>query len=158
MRQRGFTLIELLVVVAIIGLLSSVVLGSLNGARAKAKDAAVRADLRQMATLAELHRSVAGSYVGVTQYAEVWAAEDCAATFSGSFATRFRDLCRHIISQNGGGLRTETTGSFSSQTFFSYAAYLPGANKWLCVGSRGFSADTPNPVDNWNRAGCANNP
>lgn len=56
-KERGFTLIELLVVIAIIGMLSSVVLSSLNGARKKARDARRLSDLKQLQTALELYYS-----------------------------------------------------------------------------------------------------
>ena len=52
--ERGFTLIELLVVIAIIGLLSSVVLSSLNSAREKSRDARRLSDIKQLQTALEL--------------------------------------------------------------------------------------------------------
>ncbi len=63
---RGFTLIELLVVIAIIGILSSVVLASLNTARNKGADAAVKSNLAGARAQAELfYDSNASSYLGV---------------------------------------------------------------------------------------------
>ena len=61
-KTRGFTLIELLVVIAIIGLLASVVMASLNSARAKARDARRRADLRQVATALEMYYDTNNAY------------------------------------------------------------------------------------------------
>lgn len=53
--RRGFTLIELLVVIAIIGILSAVVLASLNTARNKGADAAIKSNLNNARAQAELY-------------------------------------------------------------------------------------------------------
>ncbi|MFZ2621096.1 MAG: type II secretion system protein [Minisyncoccia bacterium] len=60
--NRGFTLIELLVVIAIIGILSSVVLASLNTARGKGADAAIKSNLANIRAQAEIQYDTLGCY------------------------------------------------------------------------------------------------
>ncbi len=60
--NRGFTLIELLVVIAIIGLLASIVMVSLNSARAKGRDANRQATLHQLRNALELYATSVGTY------------------------------------------------------------------------------------------------
>jgi len=65
-KSKGFTLIELLVVIAIIGLLATIVLVSLNTARAKARDVRRVSDLRQVALALEMYYDDNATYPVVT--------------------------------------------------------------------------------------------
>jgi len=61
-KQKGFTLIELLVVISIIGVLSTIAMTSLNGARAKARDARRRTEISEIHKALEIYFSVHGQY------------------------------------------------------------------------------------------------
>jgi type IV pilus assembly protein PilA len=61
-RQKGFTLIELLVVIAIIGILSSVVLASLNTARNRGTNAAIKSTAASLRNQTELYFDTTGDY------------------------------------------------------------------------------------------------
>lgn len=63
-RERGFTLVELLVVITIIGILTSIVTLSLNIARGKGANAAVKANLHSISAQSEVYYdNNGGTYV-----------------------------------------------------------------------------------------------
>ena len=69
-KEKGFTLIELLVVIAIIGVLATLLLLQLGGARAKARDAKRVSDITQIRTALEQYfDDNAGTYPQLSLYA-----------------------------------------------------------------------------------------
>lgn len=60
--RRGFTLIELLVVVSIVGLLSSVVITSVDSARIKARDSQRKTQVASFVKALEIYRTTTGRY------------------------------------------------------------------------------------------------
>lgn len=62
MKNKGFTLIELLVVIAIIGLLSTVIMTSLNQARSKGRDGRRLQDIRAIQQALEMYYDDKGYY------------------------------------------------------------------------------------------------
>ncbi len=67
-RVSGFTLIELLVVIAIIGILSSVVLTTLNTGRGKAYNARIKSQLSQARVAAEVFFQDNANAAGIGSY------------------------------------------------------------------------------------------
>lgn len=60
--KKGFTIIELMVVIAIIGLLASIVMVSLGGAREKSRDSRRQADLKSIQLALSLYYNDNGMY------------------------------------------------------------------------------------------------
>lgn len=93
MKKKGFTLIELLVVISIIGLLSSVVLASLNQARAKARDSQRKQAVIQIRNALELYYADHNSYppTNYTDEHPSWFASESNSGFSFSEPPDFVD-------------------------------------------------------------------
>ena len=69
--QRGFTLVELLTVIAVIGILSSVTIFSLSGARERARDGERVSEIGTIVLAAELYKDACGRYpADITDLAE----------------------------------------------------------------------------------------
>lgn len=82
--NNGFTLIELLVVIAIIGILSGVILVSLNTARQKAKIANIKSNLKNIISQAGIFSIDTGSYANFCLDPKIVAMKDSIVNSGGT--------------------------------------------------------------------------
>ena len=136
-KNQGFTLIELLVVIAIIGILSSVVLASLNTARNKGNDAAVKANLSNLRAAAALYYDDSNGNYSTTTIATL-PVPSC-VTASSFFANGTVANAVTAVT-NAGGVPTCILGGTSGSKADKWAisAPLKGGGSW-CVDSNGLS-------------------
>jgi len=131
MKQRGFTLIELLVVIAIIGILSAVVLASLNQARDQGNDAAVKSQMSQLRSEAEIYFSDNNNYGPSSM------ANDCT---SGFFAE-----ATSVVDGIGNNAGPDGVSCAVDENEWVATADLNNGNYW-CVDYTGVSASSSSAV------------
>jgi len=140
--KRGFTLIELLVVVAIIGILSGVVLASLNSARTKGADAGVKSNISTIQAQAEIDYD--GTFSG--SYGTIATAGTCPSASAASPVSIFDEkivwnaLKKALDASNSSLTSTGVfcnAGGTGSGQFWVVQVPLKSSGYW-CADSTGF--------------------
>jgi prepilin-type N-terminal cleavage/methylation domain-containing protein len=128
----GFTLIELLVVIAIIGVLSAIVLASLNNSRISAADASIKANLIAIRSQAAIYLDTYGTY-GVLS-------SNCNNPLTSMFRTdsTIQSALLAISKANGGFSPTCKSNTTPSTSWF-VIAQLKSSGNWWCVDYTGAS-------------------
>jgi prepilin-type N-terminal cleavage/methylation domain-containing protein len=137
---RAFTLIELLVVISIIGMLSSVVLSSLNSARNKARNATVKNQLSQARTAAALLFENTGSFdtlcTAGTNTGDMYRTAHANGTL-----TADQSMCISSAQANCFNNLTNVNCAVAPTGRWAMVVQLRGTGTWFCVDSNGVARE-----------------
>ena len=134
-KKKGFTLIELLVVISIIGILASIVLVGLSGARKKAKDARITGDLSQVRAIAEMINSEQ------EQYDPICAGDDTLnQSAPDPYGPQLKTVEDDIKLQQGGTLTMQCKAS--GDNYCIAARLVTDTGKYYCIDSTGQAGAT----------------
>ena len=135
--RRGFTLIELLVVIAIIGILSAIVLASLNTSRDKGKDAAIQSDVKGIQSQAGIYFNEHNNYG--PELADV--ESNCAATDNLFYdPTVINQVAGIQNANNNAGIICNVSANGSEYAVSAALIATPGT--YYCVDSDGTATTT----------------
>ncbi len=172
--SKGFTLIELLVVISIISLLSSIVFTTLNGAKAKAKDAAIKTEMGEITKLMDMEYNDNGSYCKLQN--ALWISYDqdsngnpysCDSIFANinppsNYLDQFKAICKNVLN-NVSNTSVYTSNhqlylgtaqpTYPCGNYYSFMAPLSNG-KYYCVGSSGRKSESSEMHD----PGCYDSP
>lgn len=162
--NKGFTLIELLVVISIIGMLSSVVLASVNNARFRSKDLALQGYMRQIANLMALERTENSDFSALNRG---WV-DDCnpVTAWTGNFRNEIQKICLKMSALIDsttiqkifiGAPQSASNSSYTIMVRMPYQSRLAGANRYACLGANGKTSNNI-PQSAWSGLGCWQDP
>lgn len=142
MKTKGFTLIELLVVIAIIAILSTIVLMSLSGAKKRAVNAKVMAEMREMGKQAELFYLQNGSFGPAQPHAigdTFWGYRNNPSYqdsifFSTTDPNSLRKYIEEIRDSSG---NPWAIAGISTGQAWAFTAWLPNHQEVFCIDSMG---------------------
>ncbi|MES2214371.1 MAG: prepilin-type N-terminal cleavage/methylation domain-containing protein [Patescibacteria group bacterium] len=130
--SRGFTLIELLVAISIIGILSSIIMGSVTRARSKGHDAAAKADLGNIRAQAILYYDNNAQSYGTADTA-------CSSLSNVFDPTAANNIAAQVSAAEGAVNNTATCAN--DDVTYAVAIPLLSGDVW-CIDSTGYASST----------------